>query len=196
MPRFTPVSATRWAPPITRDEAATARRSERARREYQNVRPSATVCGASRPGLTTRARPAMPRMIRTTRTVTGTATLECDALVAAVSGLGVPSAEWGSTVPDPVVAVLGCAVAPDRGTRDETGGGTVVPGPPPLPAATSGSSVVPPCDDVVGGVDPVPPAVPPVPAWSPALDPRVLDFLDLDAPLFDALVTTLAWGWV
>jgi hypothetical protein len=108
--------------PIPRDEAATTRWSEAAKREYQKIRLSAAVCGAP-PGLMKRARAITP-MMRIPTSVTGNAILEPEVSRADTSG---SEADWGLLPPGPSPgAVLGNAALPELGTSGVTLVGTLV----------------------------------------------------------------------
>jgi hypothetical protein len=136
----------RCAWPIHRDEAASARRSEPAKPEYQKVRPSAAGTGAP-PGLRKRRSTMMAITKKMATSVIGSARLELEALIAEPSGT-----ESGGelTLPDPGVgAMLGSASLPKLGTSGVTLAGTVTLGAARCGVPPAADFAAPPADFVV-----------------------------------------------
>jgi len=123
-PRRQVVKARRCALPIHREEAASKRRSESAKPEYQKVRSSSADSEDAPPGSMNRTTTIMPMVMRIPTSVTGSAILELEASLADASG---PEADCELLPPDPFPrAVLGNAAFPERGTSGVTLVGTVV----------------------------------------------------------------------
>jgi hypothetical protein len=118
------VKPRRCALPTHRDEAASRRLSEPAKREYQKVRLSATAGEEAPPGLIKRPSTIKQMMMKIPTSVAGSAMLELEASVAVASGEEA-GCELLAPDPDPG-AVLGNAAFPELGTSGVTLAGTVV----------------------------------------------------------------------
>jgi hypothetical protein len=148
-PRRHPVRARRWALPIHREEATTNRRSEPAKPEYQNVRPSAAAGGGARPGLRSRASTIMTMTMRRMTSELWSAMFE------AVWSLAVASGVWttgGLPFTDPIPgSVLGAMVPPGFGANGVTLEGTVTAGLAATRVPPSASREIPPAPAEVEG---------------------------------------------